>query len=120
MYMATTGPKIRFTPDEKIEFNPLFANFIQNKVTLDAIKLALGSDESKFARFTLYKDALCQLIQLRKDKIEVAELTNAATLIQSSQKEKTLLTQSIKRRKIEIATSREDALEKVAVNTLRA
>ncbi len=112
--MATLGPKIRFTPEEKLEFNPHFVNFLQHKATLESIQLALGC-KAKYSRFELYKDALCDLIQLRKDKKTLSELTTAATLMQN----KSILTQSIKQRNTAISTSREAAVESAITCALR-
>lgn len=117
--MATTGPKIRFTPEEKTEFNPHFVSFLQNKATLASIKSALGDNEKKFARFTLYKDALCELIKLKKDKKDQADLTKTAALVQTYEHERAKLTQSIMHRKALITESRDKALETVTSNALR-
>lgn len=117
--MATIGPKIHFTPEEKKEFNPHFVSFLQNKATLASIKSALGDNETKFARFTLYKDALCELIKLKEDKKDHKDLTTTAALVQSYTKERAKLTQSIMHRKALITESRDKVLETVTTNALR-
>jgi hypothetical protein len=109
--MVSIGSTITFAPEEKVEFNPHFSRYIQKMSTLESIKEAFKDDVKKYDRYVLYHNALIELLQLRKAKKCVADLSHTATQIQAGLNDKAILTQSIKHRTDVIKASRVNAME---------
>ncbi len=94
--MATRGPKIVLTPEEKIEFNPLFLKYVKKECDAEQILAEFKGNKSKFSRFEFYTNQLIKLLQTQAIEKQIAEVT----------KSKTLLTKGIEKHRSNIAQSR--------------